>query len=82
MKVYLEYTPAQYEGDYPSITIHYRPQDRDKMERLKYLIENGILNDHASQESDPADELPLCKCEGPLISSKDYCTACGRDLRR
>jgi len=53
MKVNLEYTPAHYEGDYPSITIHYRKQDREKMERLKYLIEMGILDGHASQQSNP-----------------------------
>ncbi|KKN32524.1 hypothetical protein LCGC14_0812890 [marine sediment metagenome] len=39
MKVYFESVPAHYEGDYPSITIHYRPQDKPEAERMKCLIE-------------------------------------------
>ncbi|KKN01357.1 hypothetical protein LCGC14_1128540 [marine sediment metagenome] len=44
MKVYFESVPNHYEGDYPSITIHYRPQDKPEAERIKYLIETGELD--------------------------------------
>lgn len=36
-----------YEGDFPSITIHYRPQDRQKAERVRCLVESGRLNEDA-----------------------------------
>lgn len=39
MKVYLEARPNHYDGDYPSITIHYRPKEKADAERLKSLIE-------------------------------------------
>ena len=53
MKVYLESASAHYEGDFPSITIHYRPQERVEAERLKSLIEGGILDEiHSDGETE------------------------------
>ena len=56
MKVYFESCSANYEGDYPSITIHYRPQDRQKAERIRYLIESGRLDEDTSNK--PIHQMP------------------------
>ena len=48
MKVYFESVPKHYEGDYPSITIHYRPQDKSEAERIKCSIERGELDRNTS----------------------------------
>jgi hypothetical protein len=34
IKVYYEQIPEHYDGDYPSVTIHYRPQDRFEAEKI------------------------------------------------
>ncbi len=48
MKIYFESVPKHYEGDYPSITIHYRPQDKPEAERIKCSIERGELDRNTS----------------------------------
>jgi len=42
MKIYLEQKPRHYEGDFPCITIHYRPQEKDEAEKLRSLIEFAV----------------------------------------
>jgi len=38
VQVHMQLSPNNYEGDFPSVTIHFREQDRCKAERLKNEI--------------------------------------------
>ena len=66
MKVYFESSPENYVGDFPSITIHYRPQDRPEAERIRALIESGKL----SKDAD-------CTCGVIEIPHSDWCAVVG-----
>ena len=39
MRVYFEQCPAEYVGAFPSVTIHYRPQDRLEAEAIAVLLD-------------------------------------------
>lgn len=61
MNVDFEAWPDHYEGDYPSITIHYRPRDRAEAERIRHLIETGCLDE--DPESDAEQEAYDADCD-------------------
>ena len=53
IEVFLELLPSYYTGDYPTVTIHYRPQDRALAMYLKTLLEG----DYHKSETMEVDTL-------------------------
>lgn len=50
VEVFLELLPSYYTGNYPTVTIHYRPQDKDYAMYLKSLLEDDYHKSEIMEE--------------------------------